>query len=378
MDPVTGLAPSVGVSPVVIRDQGSESMTGTTRRLWRVSALAAVLSLAGTVGVPAQQRGAVPKDVEWYLLNAARFTPAEVASLEAGKVISRVEAGSTEDEVMAVAVIKINAPRDRVVAYYGQMVSYVDGQVTLAFGKFSMPPALADVKDLSLAADDIDALKSCKPGDCDLKLGGVGIAKARASINWNAPNVAEQVNALFRQSAVDYVSAYLARGDAALATYQDGSNPVSLASQWKGLLAATPYFHYYSPALQEYLADYPHKVLPGGRDIFYWVREKYTGLKQVTSLVHAVVYDDPKFPDRTTVAQKQLYASHYYEGSLALASVVSAAGGGAPASYILYVNRSRGDLLKGGFGGLKRTIARSQAQKSAEQTLTWMKKALEQ
>jgi hypothetical protein len=44
----------------------------------------------------------------------------------------------------------------------------------------------------------------------------------------------------------------------------------------------------------------------------------------------------------------------------------------------VYVNRSRGDLLKGGFGGMKRAAAQKQARKAAEQTLQWMKTALEQ
>lgn len=50
---------------------------------------------------------------------------------------------------------------------------------------------------------------------------------------------------------------------------------------------------------------------------------------------------------------------------------------GAPATYLVYANRSRGDLLKGGFGGLKRSVARSQARKAAEETLGTMKRMLE-
>ena len=46
-------------------------------------------------------------------------------------------------------------------------------------------------------------------------------------------------------------------------------------------------------------------------------------------------------------------------------------------TYLIYANRSRGDLLKGGFGGLKRKLARDQARKSAEQTLGTIKMVLE-
>ena len=50
---------------------------------------------------------------------------------------------------------------------------------------------------------------------------------------------------------------------------------------------------------------------------------------------------------------------------------------GRPASYLLYFNRSRGDLLKGGFGGLRERVARDQSQTAAVQTLTTIRDALE-
>jgi hypothetical protein len=77
------------------------------------------------------------------------------------------------------------------------------------------------------------------------------------------------------------------------------------------------------------------------------------------------------------VVQKQLYASHYYDGSLAIATLLDTQDGGRPATYLVYGNRSRGDLLKGGFGGLKRSVARSQARKAAEETLGTIKRVLE-
>jgi len=144
------------------------------------------------------------------------------------------------------------------------------------------------------------------------------------------------------------------------------------------MLAGSPYFQQYSPALREYLEQYPRKALPGTTDVLYWVKEDYAGLKPVISVVHGVIYAAPDHPERIVVVQKQLYASHYYDGSLAVASVVGTSQGTAPATYLIYGNRSRGDLLKGGFGGLKRKVARDQAKKSAEQTLTTIKSVLEQ
>ncbi len=324
--------------------------------------------LAGQAGTP--------PDVQQYL-KAAGFSAADAGALEQGTVIARLVPGTADTEVMVVAAVKIRATRDATLAYYGQMVSYVDGQITKAFGRFSHPPVLADVKDFVLDADDLAQLRSCRPGDCDLRIGGAGIDALRSRINWSAPDVSAQAHAHVRQAIVNYVGSYMKSGDEALITYNDRSQPVSLRQQWQEILTASPYFHQYNPALQNYLTKYPHAPLPGARDVLYWVREDFTGLKPVVSVVHGVIYQDPANPDRIVVVQKQLYASHYYDGSLAVAVIVSGSSAGTPYTYLLYGNRSRGDLLKGGFGGLRRSVAQSQARSGAEQTLRTIKSVLE-
>ena len=269
----------------------------------------------------------MPQDVQQYLLQVAKFSPAEMAALENGTVITKVEPGGVDTEILTVAAVKIRATADQVVSYYGQMISYVDGAITKAFGKFSNPPTAADVKDLSLDPEDVAQLRSCKRGNCDIRVGGAGLDTFRSSVNWNAPDAASQVNVLARQAVLGYVSAYVKSGDAALVTYNDRSEPVSLKQQWQSILAGSPYFQQYSPALREYLEQYPRKTLQGATDVLYWVKEDYTGLKPVISVVHGVIYAAPERPGRIVVVQKQLYASHYYDGSLAVANVVGTSEG---------------------------------------------------
>ena len=190
---------------------------------------------------------ALPADIGQYLLRVAKFTPAETASLESGQVIVKLAPGGVEQEVFALAAVKIRAPRKQVVEYYGRMVSYIDGEVTKGFGRFSNPPTLADVKGMSLDAAEVAQVKSCQPGDCDLRFSGNAISKVRTAVDWNGADPAGQVNALFRQSAVDYVSAYMKSGDDALITYGDHATPTSLKAEWRALLQASPYFQQYTP-----------------------------------------------------------------------------------------------------------------------------------
>jgi hypothetical protein len=60
-----------------------------------------------------------------------------------------------------------------------------------------------------------------------------------------------------------------------------------------------------------------------------------------------------------------------------VAWIASGTENGLPVTYILYSNRSRGDLLRGGFGGIARSVAERMAQEGAEQTLSTIKLVLE-
>jgi hypothetical protein len=336
----------------------------------------AVLATMSAVAWLALAQGIDPRRQVHDYLTKNRFAADEIAGLEAGDVIARATAAGQE-EIVVVAAVKIRVPRDRVLDYYGQMISYVDGSVTLGFGRFSTPPAPGDVKDLSFDPDEAADLRSCRPGRCDIRLGGAGIDTLQKSVDMSAPDSVDRINAFARKAALEYVSAYQSRGDEVLVTYNDRARPVSLQEQWRGILGNSAYFHEYAPELKTYLEQYPRGSLPGARDVFYWVKENY-GLKPVLSIVHGVIYQPPSRADRTFVVQKQIYASHYYDGSLAIATALSATENGAPVTYLVYANRSRGDMLRGGFGGLKRNVAQSQARKAAQETLGTIKRQLEQ
>lgn len=337
--------------------------------------LLAILVVAASLALATPARQNARQDVSTYLTRAG-LASSDVSRLDTGAIVAHVTNGQSPNELFVVAAVKIRAPRQRVTDFYGQMIAYVDGSVTLAFGRFGSPPSIADVKDLAFDRRDVDDMKSCRPGRCDVRLGGAGLDKLRSAIDWSATDYVERVNAFARKAAVDYVAAYQSRGDAALFTYNDRAEAVSLKEQWLGILAGSPLFHQYTPELKTYLEQFPGGSLPGVRNVFYWSKEDY-GFKPVINIVHGVIYAPTAQSDRTIVVQKQLYASHYLDGSLAVATLLDTEDSGRPATYLLYANRLRGDMLKGGFGGLKRNAALSQARKAAEQTLGTIKQAVE-
>jgi hypothetical protein len=84
---------------------------------------------------------------------------------------------------------------------------------------FSNPPQLSDLKGFSFDSDDIQSLKSCKPGDCQIQMPASSIEELHQSINWSAADVNEQVNQLLQKTALQRLLAYQRDGNEALGVY---------------------------------------------------------------------------------------------------------------------------------------------------------------
>lgn len=347
--------------------------TGTRRR--RTALRAAALSLATAAVTGAAAAASLPGDVAGYLREGAGFAPDRLAALEAGEVVART-AADDGGVLSVVGAVRIRTTKAQLLSYFDQYLKDEDGVVVLRVGRFGKPAVLEDVERLTLEKADVEALRSCKPGDCDVRV-GAGIAQLRAAIDWRAPDYADEVDAFVRQRLVDYVNAYEKEGDAALVTYNDKSKPVSLADRWRALLAASKYLHGYAPELQRYLQDYPRATLPGGHDFIQWTKVDQ-GLKPVVAVAHVVVYDDPAKADRFSAAMKQIYASRFSEGAFSLMTVVEAGPtDGRPTCYVVLVSRTQSDRLRGALGGVKRKVVTSEVLKSTEVTLRQIQEVLE-
>ena len=323
----------------------------------------------------AAEAAPLPTDVAEYLEKVARFAPDRVAALQAGEAIVKT-AADEKGEISIIGAVRIRTTKEHVQLYFDELLKFEDGVMVLRVGRFGDPPVLQDVARLELEPGDVEALRGCEPRDCDVKV-GAGIAELRAAIDWRAPDAVARVNAFVRQRLVDYVKAYREKGDAALVTYDDRSKPVSLAGQWHGLLANARYFHDYAPLLARYLEDYPRSTLEGAHDFVQWTKIDQ-GMKPVVAVTHVVLYRDPARTDRLTVALKQIYASHYFEGAFSLATIVQAGPPeGPPVSYVVFANRTLTDILRGAFGGVKRKVTGDAIQKGTLLMLQQMQEGLE-
>jgi hypothetical protein len=143
-------------------------------------------------------------------------------------------------------------------------------------------------------------------------------------------------------------------------------------------MAASPYLTEYAPEYCAYIAQYPTGRLEGVENFIYWSKEDI-GLKPVISVTHVTLYTVTRAGvTNVLVGSKQLYASRYFDSSFALTAFVEEAGAGSqPASYLLYLNRSRTDQLGGLLGGIKRSMVEGRMIRGLKKNLLLTRDRLE-
>jgi hypothetical protein len=335
----------------------------------------------------------VPNDVSALLLKGAGFTAADLDTLLSGRVISRTEANPEELEAFAAAAVRIATTKERALDYFNLLVSYVDGQVTLGYGAMSRPPVDMDVNKLSLDPADITDMQACAPGKCEVRIGAASVSQVSRAADWSSLDANMNANNFARQQFVRFADDYIKRGDAALVSYDDTGTTVNLAQQWRAIFGKSQTLTMLAPDLAGYLTSLPAARPSAATEVIYWDKQHYTSLKPVVGITHEVTWRDPAKPDRIVIVQRQIAATHYFYGSLAVTLILQETGQAGPATYVVYTNRLRGDLLKGtqapaqtgirarlrGLSAqVQRRMGEEMAKQSAERLMGAMKQALEQ
>ena len=316
---------------------------------------------------------AFPAVLDEYLTKTARVSDAERADLAAGKPIAKLLDADQSKEIAVFGAVWVPSATPE---QYGRRVADIEsferGGPFIVTKKLSDPPVAADFSSLVLPDDDIKALRDCKAGDCDVKLGEKGIEAIRTGIDWTKPTAAADANALVRRFALELVTAYREGGNDRLGVYRDKDRPVFVAKEFRSLVDDVPTFGSVLPDLKQYLLDYPRATLTNASDIFYW-QEAQFGVKPTIRLTHLVIQQQP---DRTVIASKLLYASHYFWTALGLRVLLPDPPRGN-GFWLVSVTRSRSDGLSGFTGKFVRGRAQSESVKGMMTALTATKGSYE-
>ena len=302
-----------------------------------------VALIGAVVVVPVQAQA--PAQLVGFLRQGIGLDSAQLALVERGEGVVKVLDTKDRRDVALFGIITSPASRD---AYLGQVRDFRSSLRTPTrthFGIFSDPASAADVEAVTVSMRDVEDMKDCRPGNCVVKLPATDMRRIHEETNWSADDIQAQLSAYARRRLVEYVTDYRARGDSAMAIYDDRGNlNVHSSAAFAGLLAESPYVYENVPSLGRYLAAYPREKLAGATEVLFWSEDAMPHLRPILSVTHQVVYTPPELPGVTLVAAKQLYADHYFEAALDLTCVVDRQGG----SYLLVLRRYRFDNMPSG------------------------------
>src|SRR5579863_1943012 len=129
----------------------------------------------------------------------------QIAAIRNGKAVAKVVESRTPDEVFVFVSVYVRSTPEK----YLKLASDIDElrklPSYLAIRKFNDPPQLSDLDGFTLEADDIKQLKNCEPGKCDVQLPTEAMDTFKRSVNWSAPDAANQANQLAQKMALEAI-----------------------------------------------------------------------------------------------------------------------------------------------------------------------------
>jgi hypothetical protein len=352
------------------------------RLTWTLMALAlgAVATATMTAGanvVSIEALGAAAGEAAAEALRATLqkqlvLSESELASLTRGKPIVKTLPATMNREMSTVGGVRIvSSGMTRFVNQFKTLEGFKTSSFIVQIQKFSDPPQLSDLDALVLEPDDIDSLRSCRVGACDVQLAAHDIKRFNSEVNWKSPNAARAATALYKEVLFAHLDKYRAGGRNQLLAYQDREATVKLAAETEALFAATPSILEHAPAFQQSVHRYPFEASADVEHFFYWSKEAF-GFKPVVGLNHVSVYTEAD-TGNVMILTTQLYASHYLDGLISVHALLpDRASPNEPGFYWLYMNRTRVGRLGGLLGTISRPIvqrkARAGLMKSMQQT----------
>ena len=280
-----------------------------------------------------------------FLRKVIQLDDAQLAAVEKGEVVTKMLPTTDKPEIAAFGVVKTAGTVDQLLTLARDVKKFRQVPQIPEMGYFSSPAKIEDLAGLTHPPDDIAALKRCKPGSCDVKLGTKGMELV-SKIDWKAADAEKQAVAIFNQAIVEYVKAYQLGGTDAMGNVLDKKQEKSRADEYRALLANSPYLVDYVKEFNDYLATWPKGKLAGADDVLYWAKDTF-GLKPVVSGYHATFYKSPR---GALIANKLIAATHFFNATLELMAAVPTADG--KGLYLLSLYRTRIDPPTGMLGGV--------------------------
>ena len=342
----------------------------------RVMATAIVLAVMVTTALPAAVQP--NPDLETYFRQNIGLSEDQLSAIRGGQSVTKTLPPRIPAEVFLFGAVYVHAAPETYVELTRDVERLRELPSYLALGVFAEPPQLSHLNGFSFDKEDIQALKDCRPGDCQIQMPASSIEELHRSINWSAENVNEQVNQFLQKTAVQRLLAYQQVGNEALGVYNDKHDPIEVQRQFAFMLGYDAALPEHLPDFYHYLLAYPRAKPASVEDTFYWAKVKF-GLKPTLRVVQVVIMrGKPASPIAYAIAEKQLYASHYFETALDLSYCVRGRDDlGHLGFYLIKVLGSEQTGLTGLKGSIIRKTAVGRSASSLRDALTTIRNTLE-
>src|SRR5258705_11278037 len=180
----------------------------------RFSRLFLTLLLLSFVHLPASNSQNV--EAFKFFREYVRLKEEQIAAIRNGKAVAKVVESRTPDEVFVFGSVYVQSTPEKYLKLTWDIDALRKLPNYLAIRKFSDPPQLSDLDGFTLEADDIKHLKNCEPGKCDVQLPTEAMDAFKQSVNWSAPDAANQVNRLGQKMVLQTIQRVKQGGNTAL------------------------------------------------------------------------------------------------------------------------------------------------------------------
>ena len=325
--------------------------------------------IAGLLSLTAQSpAGSLEPDAD----ASVYFTTEQQEALRAGRPVVRV-LKSRGNEVAMAAAVRTSTSRERMIAWAREIEALHAGPFTPASGRFSSPPRIEDLGGLSLSAEDLEDLRECRPGACGMKLSSSEMQSIREALETTAGDWRAAALSAYRHVLLARATAFAEGGYAAIRPFNDHRKPASPAVDFEGVLAG-PERHVLLPFdVTAYLRSYPQGAARGVESFLSWSKNVAAGAKEVVSISHVTIRRCGSDGERVAIISSQIYASHYLDASLSYTVLL----GEGEDRYLLYLRRTRIDVIRGPFGGVIRSVLERRIMADAPGLLRSLRRRLE-
>src|SRR4030095_2515627 len=189
------------------------------------------------------------------------------------------------------AAVPVNIDGDRLIAWMRRIEDLKKSSYVQAIGRFSNPPRLDDLADLSLDEEDTSDLAACRPAHCDFKLSAAEMTALQQAAG--QPGALQQ---RFHQIVLDRVNAYLSGNR--IGPYADTASEVWPGQEFDRLLDHSPFLTMHASSFAESLRGERRASMPGVESFLYWSKESLGGKPTISVTdVRILRGKDPGWPD---------------------------------------------------------------------------------